>query len=217
MGAETAGKQTSVSLLLLGDRLAWVFYSDKMTVRPRRSDDMKNGACTFRRRYLKVATISSCFAAFLSFGEAAATSADMTVERLLTICEASTVQEAMVNGDELDWRRLSSADIEEWRRSFVGYHGGSVDVVGWRHERGGGAELLSFWIAVGPDGHKACAFTTPRPAGFLDVLSDRLGSPDNLDKNDVIESVTAVWKRGAVDYSFVQVGSSAVINISSSR
>lgn len=177
---------------------------------------MKNGACTFRRRYLKVSTIS-CFAAFLSFGEAAATPANMTVERLLTICEALTVQEAMVNGDKLDWKRLTDADIDEWRRSFVGYSGGSVDVVGWRHEREGAAELLSFWIAAGPNGHKACAYTTPTSAGFLDALSERLGAPDNLDKNEVIESVTAGWKRGAVDYSFVQVGASAVINVSSSR
>ncbi|WP_425960312.1 hypothetical protein [Rhizobium nepotum] len=177
---------------------------------------MKNGAWTFRRLFLKVSTISS-FAVFLSFGEAAATPADMTVERLLDLCEVSTVQEAMVNGDKLDWQRLSNADIEEWRRSFVGYNGGSVDVVGWRHEREGGAELLSFWIAAGPNGHKACAFTTPRPTGFMDALSERLGAPDNLDKNDAINSVTALWKRGVVDYSFVQVGASAVINISSSR
>lgn len=193
-----------------------VVYSNKMAVRPKRSDDMKNGACTFRRRYLKVSTIS-CLAALLSFGEAAATPADMTVEHLLTICEAPTVQEAMVNGDKLDWKRLTDADMDEWRRSFAGYHGGSVDVVGWRHEREGGAELLSFWIAAGPDGHKACAYATPAPADFMDALSERLGAPDNLDKNDVIESVTAGWKRGTVDYSFVQVGTSAVINISSSR
>lgn len=95
---------------------------------------MKNGACTFRRRYLKVSTISY-FAALLSFGEAAATPADTTLDRLLDVCEASTVQEAMVNGDKLDWQRLSNADIEEWRRNFVGYNGGSVDLVGWRHER----------------------------------------------------------------------------------
>lgn len=201
---------------LPGDRLAWVVYSDKMAVRAKRSDDMKNGACTFRRRYLKVSTIS-CLAALLSFGEAAATPADMTVERLLTICEAPTVQEAVVNGDKLDWKRLTDADMDEWRRSFAGYNNGSVDVVGWRHEGEGGAELLSFWIAAGPNGHKACAYTTSRPSGFLDALSDRLGAPDNLDKNEVIESVTAGWKRGAVDYSFVQVGTSAVINISSSR
>ncbi len=56
---------------------------------------MKNGAWTFRRRCLKVSTISS-FAAFLSFGEAAATPADMTVERLIDLCEVSTVQEAML-------------------------------------------------------------------------------------------------------------------------
>lgn len=216
MGAEIAGTQTSVSLLLLGDRLAWVCYSDKMTVRPRRSDDMKNGACTLRRRRLKMSTIS-CFAVLLSCAEAAATPAEMTGERLLTICEALTMQEAMVDGDKLDWQRMSSADIEEWRRSFAGYNGGTVDVVGWRNEREGGAELLSFWIAAGPDGHKACAFATPRPGGFLDALSDRLGGPDSLDKNEAIKAVTALWKRGAVDYSFVQVGSSAVINISSRR
>ena len=217
IGAEIAGTQTSISLRPPGG-IDWrgVVYSDKMAVRPKRSDDMKNGACTFRRRYLKVSTIS-CLAALLSFGEAAATPANMTVERLLTICEAPTVQEAMVNGDKLDWQRLSNTDVEEWRRSFAGYNGGSVDVVGWRHEVEGGAELLSFWIAAGPDGHKACAYTTPRPSGFLDALSDRLGAPDNLDKNDVMESVTAGWKRGAVDYSFVQVGTSAVINISSNR
>ena len=46
---------------------------------------------------------------------------------------------------------------------------------------------------------------------------ERLGAPDNLDKNDEVENTTAGWKRGAVDYSFVQIGSSAVINISSSR
>jgi len=78
---------------------------------------MRKGACEIQIRYLKVATISSCFAAFLSFGEAAATPADMTVERLLTICEAPTVQEAIVSGDELDWKRLTDADIDEWRRS----------------------------------------------------------------------------------------------------
>lgn len=217
IGAEIAGKRTSISLRPPGGSFGVeVVYSDKMAVRPKRSDDMKNGACTFRRRYLKVSTIS-CLAALLSFGETAATPANMTVERLLTVCEAPTVQEAMVNGDKLDWKRLTDADMDEWRRSFAGYNNGSVDVVGWRHEREGGAELLSFWIAAGPDGHKACAYTTSRPSGFLDALSDRLGAPDNLDKNEVIESVTAGWKRGAVDYSFVQVGTSAVINISSSR
>lgn len=88
-------------------------------------------------RYLEILTIGSFCAAFLSFGVATAMPADMTAERLLTICEAPTVQTAMIK--------------------------------------------------------------------------------DNLDKNDAIESTTAWWKRGAVEYSFVQVGSSAVINIGSSR
>ncbi|MBG0512107.1 hypothetical protein I3J13_25335 [Agrobacterium sp. MOPV5] len=168
-------------------------------------------------RHLGVSTIGSFCSAFLSFGVATAMSADMTAERLLNICEAPTVQTAMTKGDELGWPRLTDAETEEWRRSFVAHNGGSVDVVGWRREKAGGAESLSFWLATGPNGHKACAYSTPRPAGFLDALSERLGAPDNLDKNDAIESTTAWWKRGAVEYSFVQVGSSAVINIGSSR
>ncbi|WP_425624824.1 hypothetical protein [Agrobacterium radiobacter] len=178
---------------------------------------MRNTKRTSPLRYLEVSTIGSFCAAFLSFGVATAMPADMTAERLLIICEAPTVQTATTKGDELGWRRLTDAEAEEWRRSFVAYNGGSVDVVGWRHEKAGGAESLSFWIAIGPNEHKACAYSTPRPAGFLDALLERLGAPDNLDKNDAIESTTAWWKRGAVEYSFVQVGSSAVININSSR
>lgn len=144
----------------------------------------------------RLGVVGGICAVFLDFAVATALPADMTVERLLDICEAPTVQAAMVKGDELDWRRLTDADIEEWRRHFVGYNGGSVDVVGWRGEKDGRAESLSFWVATGPNGHKACAYTTPRPAGFLDTLSERLGAPDNLDKNDAIESTTAGWKRG---------------------
>jgi hypothetical protein len=164
-------------------------------------------------RYLEVSAIGSFFAASLNLGVATAMPADMTVDRLLNICEAPTVQAAMVKGDELGWQRLTDADTEDWRRHFVAYNGGSVDVVGWRGQKADEAESLSFWVATGPNGHKACAYSTARPAGFLDALSERLGAPDSLEKNEAIESITAWWKRGAVEYSFVQVGSSAVINI----
>ena len=167
--------------------------------------------------YLDISTIGSFCSTFLVFGVATATSADVTPERLLNICEAPTVQTAMIQGDALGWPRLTGAETEEWRRSFVAYDSGSVDVVGWRQEEAGGVESLSFWLATGPNGHKACAYSTSRPVGFLDALSERLGAPDSLDKNDAIESTTAWWRRGVVEYSFVQVGSSAVVNIGSSR
>ncbi|WCJ65936.1 hypothetical protein [Agrobacterium tumefaciens] len=178
---------------------------------------MRNAERAGPLRYLEVSTIGSFCSAFLSFGVAMATPADVTAERLLNICEAPTMQAAMIKGDELGWPRLTAAETEEWRRSFVAYNEGSVVVVGWRGENAGRAESLSFWVATGPNGHKACAYSTARPAGFLDALSERLGAPDNLDKNDAIESTTAWWKRGAVEYSFVQVGSSAVVNIRSSQ
>ncbi|MFK3780311.1 hypothetical protein [Agrobacterium sp. NPDC089420] len=134
---------------------------------------------------------------------------DMTVDRLLNICEAPTVEAASVKGDELGWPRMTDTETEDWRRHFVAYNGGSVEVVGWRGE----VESLSFWIATGPNGRKACAYSTARPALFLDALSKRLGAPDSLDKNDAIESTMAWWTRSPVEYSFVQVGASAIINI----
>jgi hypothetical protein len=178
---------------------------------------MRKAKRTSPHRYLDISIIGSFCSALLVFGVATAMPADITAERLLNICEAPTVQAAMIEGDALGWPRLTGAETEEWRRSFVTYDGGSVDVVGWRQEEAGRVESLSLWLATGPNGHKACAYSTSRPAGFLDALSERLGAPDNLDKNDAIESTTAWWKRGAVEYSFVQVGSSAVINIGSSR
>lgn len=162
-------------------------------------------------RYLGVMTVGGICAAFVDFAVAVAMPVDMTADRLLDICEAPTVQAVLVKGDELGWPRMTDAETEDWRRHFVAYNGGSVEVVGWRDE----AESLSFWIATGPNGHKACAYSTARPAGFLDALSKRLGAPDNLDRNDAIESTMARWTRSPVEYSFVQVGASAIINITS--
>ncbi|OIS92560.1 hypothetical protein [Brucella cytisi] len=162
---------------------------------------------------IRIMAIIGMCAALLNIGAAAAMPEDMTVGRLLNICKAPTMQAATLAGDQLGWRRLTDAETEEWRTHFVAYNGGSVEVVGWRRDKIDGAESLSFWIAVGLNGHKACAYSTKKPAEFLHALSERLGPPDTLDKEDAIEMVSAYWKRGAVEYSFTQVGSSATINI----
>ncbi|WP_435656644.1 hypothetical protein [Brucella pituitosa] len=165
---------------------------------------------------MRITVISGICAAYLKVGVATAMPVDMTVDRLLNICEAPTVQAAMEKGDELGWQRLTDAETKEWRTNFLAHNGGSVEDVGWRR-KADGDESLSFWIAVGPNGHKACAYSTKNPADFLDALSARLGAPDNLDKDDAIEVISASWKRGAVEYSFAQVGSSASINVGSSQ
>lgn len=166
---------------------------------------------------MRIAVMSGISAALLNIGAAAAMPVDMTVDRLLNICKAPTVQSAIVSGNELGWQRQTDAELEEWRSHFVAYNGGSVDVVGWRRDNAGGAESLSFWIAVGPNGHKACAYSTKKPDGLLDALSESLGAPDSLDKHDAIETISAFWKRGAIEYNFTQVGSSAGITIGPSQ
>ncbi len=166
---------------------------------------------------MRMTVISGICAAFLNFGAAKATPTDMTVDRLFDICEAPTVRAATEKADELGWRRLADAETKEWRTRFLAYNGGSVEGASWRRSLTDGIESLSFWIAVGPNAHKACTYSTQKPAGLLGALSERLGAPDNLDKDAMIESIAASWKRGAVEYSFVQVGSSAVINIGPSQ
>lgn len=142
---------------------------------------------------------------------------DMTVDRLIAICEAPDVQAATMKGEALGWRRLTDVETEEWRNNFVTYNGGSVEVVGWRREKAGHADLLSFWVADGPDGHKACSYSTASSAGLLDALSARLGEPDILDRHDAAEVISASWTRGAVVYSFAQVGSSVTFAVGPSQ
>lgn len=166
---------------------------------------------------MRTTVISGMCAAFLNIGAATAMPEDMTVDRLLAICEAPDVQAATVKGEELGWKRLTDAETEEWRTHFVGYNGGSVEAVGWRREMAGQADSLWFWVAVGPNGHKACTYSTARPDGLLDALSAHLGPPDTLNKEAAIEMISAYWKQGAVEYSFTQIGSSATIAVGPSR
>ncbi|MCK4207137.1 hypothetical protein J3U99_20415 [Brucella pituitosa] len=166
---------------------------------------------------VRIAVISGLCAALLNIGAATAMPEDMTVDRLLAICEAIDVQAATVKGEVLGWRRLTDVETEEWRNNFVNYNGGSVEVVGWRREKAGHTDLFSFWVAVGANGHKACSYSTARSAGLLDALSGRLGEPDILDRHDTAEVISASWTRGAVVYSFAQVGSSVTFAVGPSQ
>ena len=167
--------------------------------------------------WMRRTVMSGMCAAFLDIGAATAMPDNMTVERLLAICEASSVQVATIQGDKLGWQRLTDAETEEWRAHFVGYNGGSVEAVGWRRKSADQSDLLSFWIATGPNGHKACTYSTTKPAGLLDALSAVLGTPDTQNKEDAVEMISAYWKRGEVEYSFTQIGSSATIAVGPSR
>ncbi len=147
----------------------------------------------------------------LAAGPAAAMPA-LTAAQLFDVCGSSTIPEAAARGDRLGWQRMTDAQLEDWRSSFVAYNGGSVQVLAWRRGEKDGDDTLSFWIARGPNGHRACSYSTGSPDGFLDALSERLGAPDTLDKHDF--GTTAYWKRDAAEISFSQVGSRVSVTIS---
>ena len=155
---------------------------------------------------------AECLAFIILFaGATAAMSASLTVAELADLCMSPTMAEAVDKGRRLGWLRTGEARLEEWRRSFVAYNGSAVEVVGW--QRGGqDEETLSFWIARGPNGHRACAYSAPNATGLLEALSDRFGSPAQREKLDF--GTSAFWRSGAEEIRFTAVGSRALINIS---
>ncbi|MFB9951481.1 hypothetical protein ACFFP0_21745 [Rhizobium puerariae] len=147
----------------------------------------------------------------LASGAAAAMPSPLTVPRLLDICLSSTVSEATAKGNALGWGRMKDQETEEWRTNFLAYNGGSVDVIGWRRGENEGDGLLSFWIAKGPNSHRACSYSLAGPSKLLAALIEQLGTPGTSDKSDL--GTTAYWKHGSMEVSFSQFGSSTIVNI----
>ncbi|GAK73483.1 hypothetical protein RRU01S_44_00020 [Agrobacterium rubi TR3 = NBRC 13261] len=160
-----------------------------------------------------IITLCGGFAIFLTIGDTRADSTDAIVENVLNICSAPDVRTAIDRANHLGWRRQTDAQVGEWRKAFVGYNGGSVDAVAWNNGEGDKVDKLSFWVATGPNGHKACAYTTRSPDGLREAMEKRLGPPEMSEKNDNIQSRSASWTRGGLVYRFGQVGSAAGINV----
>ena len=156
-------------------------------------------------------SVAGALLMIFSTAGALAMPSSLTLSRLLDICGSSTVPEAVTKGDALGWQRRADAEFEEWRTHFRNYNSGSVEVVGWRRGAQAGEDLLSFWIAKGPNGHRACSYSPTDPAGFLEALMAHFGTPDSLDKHEF--GTVAFWKQGATEVSFSQVGSSTGITI----
>ncbi|SHJ87737.1 hypothetical protein SAMN02745194_03620 [Roseomonas rosea] len=151
-----------------------------------------------------------CAAALLATQPAAATPALPSIPKLLELCASTTMAEATARGERLGWQRLSDTRLEPWRSGFLRHNGGTVEVVGWQRGEKEGEGALSFWIAKGPNAHRACYFSAAGAPGLLNDLSEALGEPDNLDKTADI--VLASWTFGPTQVQFAQTGASAVVN-----
>lgn len=142
-------------------------------------------------------------------GGAPAVSTGIEFSTILDVCEALTLDEAATKGERLGWP-VASED-REWRASFERHNGGPVQIVGWRQGEREGDGLLSYWVASGPNAHRACAFSTDQP-GLFESLRSRFGNPDTYEqKGDII---SAFWQRVGADVSFTRVGMSSVLNLS---
>ncbi len=134
------------------------------------------------------------------------------VAQIAHICASATIREASERSGPLAWMRVPDSDLEEWRSRFVEHNKLDVQVVAWRESEQEGADALSFWIAPGPEGHKACYYTTAHSEGLLEALTAQFGAPASLDRYE--HATIAHWKDGGVETSFSEVGSHAGVNIS---
>jgi hypothetical protein len=145
-------------------------------------------------------------------GKALAMPPLLSIDQFLEVCRSDTVAEATAKGDAFGWARMEDSQIEDWRTHFLAYNGGTVQVIGWRRGESDGDGLLSFWIAIGPNGHKACSYSLAHPEGLLDGLIDHFGKPASLDKYEF--GTVANWQQGLAEVSYSQVGSSTGIVVS---
>ena len=116
--------------------------------------------------------IGVAFSVLFAIGAAAAAPSTLPFAQLVDFCGCTTIAEAEAKGEQLGWRRMTAAELEDWRMGFVAYTGGSVEISGWRREDNDGGESLSFWVARGPSRHRVCAYTATNPARLLDDLSE---------------------------------------------
>lgn len=147
---------------------------------------------------------------FLTVESAFALPKTLTATQLVDICSSSTVSDAAAKGDQLSWQRMSDADFNEWRTGFLAYNGGSVDIVGWQHGQGEHVVSLSFWIAQGPNSHKACNYSLGSDAGLLGGLTEILGAPETVEGM----AGNAYWKTELMEVYYTQGGASRLVNIS---
>jgi len=144
-----------------------------------------------------------------AMAETPAAPATLTVAQLLDLCASTTVTDAATKGDVLGWPRMTDAQTKSWQTSFLRYNGGAVSVVGWKRPQAAGETLLSFWIATGPNAHKACSYTVTDANGLLDALTSQLGKPASLDTSEV--STSAHWQDGQRETSFMQMKAGATL------
>ncbi len=161
---------------------------------------------------MKKLLLASTFLMLSAVQPVAAAPATLSMEQLLDLCASTTVADAAVKGDVLGWPRMTDAQTRSWRLSFLHFNGGSVSSVGWKRPQAAGETLLSFWIATGPNAHRACSYTATDATGLLDALTRQLGAPASLNTSEV--STSAHWQHGQREITFVQVNAgSTLINI----
>jgi len=141
----------------------------------------------------------------------------MTADKLLDICASMDVRIASQRGDALGWHKLTVEETEDWISTYITYDAQSVEMVGWQNNEGGQRESLLFWATTRSNGLKTCSYSSSNVGDLLDNLTERLGSPHSLARDDTKKNITARWVQNDVEYSFVQLRSSVIVTIGPAR
>lgn len=160
---------------------------------------------------MKHALPASMLALFCAASAIAAAPAPPTMQQVLDICESPTVREAAKKGDTLAWTKMTAAQASTWRKTFLEYNDGTVDVVGWLRGPEVGGDAISFWIAKGRNPHQACSYTPADPATLRQALISHLGTPERADENALVTMLE--WTHGHHALIFTQSGTAASLMI----
>lgn len=163
---------------------------------------------TVRRATIALCAILPC-AVLPAAGGAQVAGTGNGFSTILDVCDATTLDEAAGRGERLGWP--AAPEDRAWRARFERYNGGTVRVISWRRSEREGDGLLSYWVASGPNAHRACAFTTSQPQ-LLEAMRGRFGTPDTFEEQGDI--VSAFWQRADAEISFTRVGASSLLNLS---
>lgn len=128
---------------------------------------------------------------------------------ILDVCEAVTLDEAAIKAERLGWP--VAPEDRDWRANFQRYNGGTVSIVSWRRSEREGDGMLSYWVASGPNAHRACVFATDQ-SGLFEALRARFGTPNTYEGQG--DNVNAFWQRAGTEISFTRVGVSRLLNLS---
>lgn len=144
---------------------------------------------------------------FLTLAMTPVQAADVTPAQYFAICDSTDMQAALVTAESFGWKRLSDAELDEWRNDYERFNSVAVQVASWRNGKEPDTQTVAFWIASGANAHRACTYNANRDAGLRQALIERFGEVADATPDLVY------WALGKTQAGYTSRGSAVYVTI----